>query len=573
MSSIIRSLIRTNLISRKVPNNYNSMTSYYIYARKSTESEDRQALSIESQINELRQLAQKDNLLIKKVFTESKSAKNTGRPVFSLMLNEIKKSKSAGILCWKLDRLTRNLLDGAIISDLMEKGTIEDIRTPMQVYRNNSVDRLMSGIDMLFARKYVDDLSDNVIRGLNTKVKMGWMPCSAPTGYISDNGEKGSKKIIPDPKRFKLVRKMWDLMLSGNYSVNQITDIANQQWGFKSRKTKRNGGVPLPKCTLYNLFTNPFYYGYFSYRGELHKGKHKPMVTVSEFEQVQYLLGIRSKPKPERHISTFAGLFRCGLCGAMITAENKIKFVKSNNRTKKYTYYHCTYTKDRNCPRQAITEEYLSQQVVEYLKLISLPEEYLNWIFKYYESVQMKEQQKIEFEKQTIKKEIRLIDKKLQNLLDLKISPEIEKYRLISDIEYVEQKNRLTKKRVVLENSLANYDKTDESIMKLTKETFRLSAYAQKWFQFGDIEQKRTIVKKIYRNRLITNKKVLMSAKKPFEIISQFDFPSSVPKQHIGTDNFGLDKGKYTHFEDTIMNWSPKLDELGTEIRKITKYE
>ncbi len=573
MPSIVHFLKGTSLVPRKVANKNNSMTFYYIYARKSTESEDRQALSIDSQINELRQLAQKDNLLIKKVFTESKSAKNTGRPVFNLMLKEVKKAKSAGIICWKLDRLTRNLLDGAIISDLMEKGTIKEIRTPMQVYRNNSVDRLMSGIDMLFARKYVDDLSENVIRGLKAKVKMGWMPCSAPTGYISDNGEKGSKKIIPDPDRFKLVRKMWDLMLSGNYSVNQITDIANNQWGFKSRKTKRNGGVPLPKCTLYSLFTNPFYYGYFSYRGEIHKGKHKPMVTVSEFEQVQYLLGIRSKPKPERHISTFAGLFRCGLCGAMITAENKIKFVKSKNRTKKYTYYHCTYAKDRNCPRQAITEEYLSQQIVKHLKMISIPEEYLVWIFKYYESVQMREQRKLDLEKKTIDKEILAINRKLQNLLNLKISPDNENDTMLSDNEFIEQKNYLLKKRARLEHSLINYMETDNCIMELTRKVFRLSVYAQKWFQNGDLDQKRTIVRKLYRNRQVTNGIVLMSAKKPFEIISRLDLPFDQLKGHIGTDISGLPKQSLLPNRAKFLKWSPKLDELGTEIRKITKYE
>ncbi|MCP4551303.1 MAG: recombinase family protein [Bacteroidetes bacterium] len=545
------------------------MTSYYIYARKSTESEDRQALSIDSQINELRQLAQKDNLTVKKVFTESKSAKGTGRPVFNLMLKEIKKAKTAGIICWKLDRLTRNLLDGAIISDLMEKGTIAEIRTPMQIYRNNSVDRLMSGIDMLFARKYVDDLSENVKRGMKAKVEQGWMPGRAPIGYISDRGEQGFRKIIPDTKRFKLVRKMWDLLLTGNYSVPQILDMANNQWGFKTRKTKKQGAVPLSRSTIYKMFSDTFYYGQFYYQGELHQGKHKPIVTLEEYEQVQLILGNNNRAKPERHISTFTGIFRCGLCGSMITAENKEKYIKAINSRKIYTYYHCTFAKDRNCPRNSISETDLTDQIDRYLMAISLPQEYLNWIFKYYNSVQSRELEKIEKEKHNIQKEINNIESKLQNLLSLKISPDNQYDQLISNEDYLKQKNKLTIERTRLSNSYRKYTQDNSELNRLTKELFEFSVYARTWFQKGDIYCKRTIVNKIFQNHLISNSKVLMSVKRPFKLISLLKLPKSMQKMDNRTEDFGLGKTKNTLLLSESTNWYRQLDELGTEIRKM----
>ncbi len=547
----------------------NHMISYFIYARKSTESEDRQALSIDSQVNELRQLAQKDHLKIKKVFTESKSAKKSGRPIFRKMLKELKQNKITGILCWKLDRLTRNLLDGATISDLLENGIINEIRTPMQVYRNNSIDRLMSGIDILFARKYIDDLSENVKRGLKTKVQMGWMPGKAPMGYLNGPEEKGSKTILPDEVRFKLIRKMWDLMLSGNYSVPQISRIANNQWGFKTRRSRKMESVPLARSCLYRIFTNPFYYGQFYFQGELHRGKHKPMVTFEEFEQVQYLLGKKGKPKPEKHIFAFTGIFRCGLCGAMITAENKFKYIKSTNQTKKYIYYHCTYGKDPNCPRQSITEENLIQQVDEYLKAITIPQEYLKWIFKYYDSVQSKELNKTENEKQSIRKELANLEVKLQNLMNLKISPENGDNQIISDAEYLNQKNKLMLEKTRLQNSLNNYSKTNKQLIEVTKDTFEFSVYARKWFQNGDIQCRRTILSKIFSNQVITNKKVLIIAKKPFVIISKLQLPVDMAINTFEPVNFSLGKTKNTALGGVSPSWLRQLDELGTELKRI----
>ncbi len=77
---------------------------YIIYTRKSTDTEDKQVLSLDAQLRELREIAQKHNLQIESEYTESQSAKNTGRPIFANVLNDIKSGKADGILVWKLDR-------------------------------------------------------------------------------------------------------------------------------------------------------------------------------------------------------------------------------------------------------------------------------------------------------------------------------------------------------------------------------------------------------------------------------------------------------------------------------------
>ena len=94
---------------------------YIAYYRKSTEAEDRQLLSLDSQEREALSLAEKHNLTITKTFKESMSAKSSGRPLFNEMMKMIQSGKADGIICWKLDRLARNFIDGGLIIDLLQR--------------------------------------------------------------------------------------------------------------------------------------------------------------------------------------------------------------------------------------------------------------------------------------------------------------------------------------------------------------------------------------------------------------------------------------------------------------------
>ena len=540
--------------------------SYCIYARKSTESEDRQALSIQAQINELKEVAKKDNLVISTLYTESQSAKGVGRPVFDKMVKELKKGKTQGILCWKIDRLTRNLLDGAVISDLLEQGKIQEIRTPMQVYRNNGIDRLMSGIDILFARKFIDDLSENVKRGLKLKAQNGWMPGRAPLGYISNQGEKGFKEIIPNPELFHLVRKMWDLLLTGNHTVPQILNIANNKWGFRVPVKRSKSGSPLGRSSLYNIFTNPFYYGMFIFQGIEYKGKHKPMITSREFELAQRLLGRRDKPQSKKHNFTFIGSFRCARCGSMITGEEKRKFIKSTGRQKSYTYYHCSLGKNRNCSRKSVTETQLETQISDLLSGVTIPEGYLQWIFKYYEYVNGKESKKDDVQRKLTNQAISQIDTKLENLTNLMISPENVNHGLLSISDFSKRQKELLKSRRQLESQLEESSSHSKDELELTKETFEFALYARIWFQKGDANRKRTIIRKIFSNRLISDQKVLMTAKNHFESISKLQFLSHIKNTTFEPAILSLDKDKTKVQRTQLSNFLRQLDDIRTEI-------
>jgi len=378
------------------------MSGYFIYCRKSSEAEDRQILSIESQTRELEQVASKLNLPVSEILTESRSAKDPGRPVFNQMMQRIYRGEAAGIICWKLDRLARNPVDGgSIIWAIKQKGV--KVLTPAQSYAREDDNIILMYIEFGMAQKYVDDLSRNVKNGLKTKIKNGWFPGVAPAGYLNHTDKvTGENTLIKDPERFPLIRRMWDLMLTGLYTPPRILEIANTEWGFRTRPTRKMGGKPLARSAIYQTFTKPFYYGRFEYpskSGQWYQGKHEPMVTQEEYDRVQTLLGRKGNPRPQRHFDfPFTGLIRCGECDRMVTAEEKhqlmcgtckFKFAYRNRDAcprcetpvekmttplfLHYTYYHCSKSRRPVCPQKCVRDKAIEKQISEHLARILRP--------------------------------------------------------------------------------------------------------------------------------------------------------------------------------------------------------
>ena len=217
------------------------MPGYFIYCRKSSEAEDRQVLSIESQTRELEQIAAKLNLPIVEILTESKSAKEPGRPVFNQMMQRLYRGEAAGIICWKLDRLARNPVDGGSIIWAIKQHGIK-VMTPAQSYAREDDNIILMYIEFGMAQKYVDDLSKNVKRGLKTKIENGWYPGIAPAGYLNTTIKAtGENTLIKDPERFPLIRRMWDLMLTGRYTPAQILEDRQQGMGLSHPANAEEG--------------------------------------------------------------------------------------------------------------------------------------------------------------------------------------------------------------------------------------------------------------------------------------------------------------------------------------------
>ena len=476
---------------------------YFLYARKSSESEDRQVQSIDDQINRLKKLASDLNLDIKKIYTEAKSAKTpNSRPVFEEMMQRIENGEANGILCWQINRLSRNPVDSGRISWLLQQGVLQSIQTIDRQYLPED-NVLLFSVESGVANQYILDLRKNTKRGMISKLEKGWQTGVAPLGYLND---KENKIIIKDPERFNLVRKMWDLMLTGNYTPPKILEIANNEWGFRTRKFKRKGGNPLSRSAIYKIFTNLFYAGIVVNAGIQYQGAHEPMITLEEYDRVQMLLGKKGKPRPKTHQFAFTGAIRCGVCGCLYTAETKRKLIKSTGEVKEYTYYHCTRrtTKIKCNQRKNIREEELERMIEEEIEKYTILPEFLEWALE-----GLRKKNDAEIEDRTKIYEMRHRDlvqtqKELDELTRMR-------YRLLIDDEtFMREKDALQSKITHLKELLRETETRAERWLELTEKTFHFATYARKAFITGGLELKKEILLALGKTTIIKDGKLFI---------------------------------------------------------------
>jgi DNA invertase Pin-like site-specific DNA recombinase len=337
---------------------------YCLYARKSTESEERQVLSIDSQINEMLALAEREGLEIVAMKRESHSAKETGqRPVFNEIIEEIRGGKYNAILTWAPDRISRNAGDLGKIVDLMDAGKLLQIRTFGQTFSNNPNEKFLLMILGSQAKLENDNRGINVKRGLRTRAEMGLWPGVAPLGYLNQGRMDKKCQIVIDPVRAPIIKQIFEKMAYEHWSGRKIYNWLKHDLNFKTR-----GNKSLTLSGLYRIIDNHMYYGEFERpknSGNWYQGKHTPIITKELFDLAQAQLK-RDHIVRENKEFAFTKLFTCGLCGSGISAEEKYKQLKDGT-TAKYIYYGCSRARDRNCKNLYIREEEL---IVELLKII-----------------------------------------------------------------------------------------------------------------------------------------------------------------------------------------------------------
>lgn len=345
---------------------------YVLYARKSTESEERQVLSIDSQVKEMLELAERDSLEVVEIRRESHSAKESGqRPVYKEILEDVRRGRFNGILTWAPDRLSRNAGDLGSIVDLMDQQLLMEIRTYGQQFKNSPNEKFLLMILCSQAKLENDNKSINVKRGLRTRVEMGLWPGPAPTGYMKEKRTDRKCETLIDPERAPTIKKMFEKVAYEHWSGRKIYNWLRFDLNFRSAYGKKH----LSLGNIYRILDNTFYYGVFEYprqSGNWYTGKHEPIITKELFTLVQEQ--IKSQVlRVEGKEFAFTKMMVCGLCGSGISADEKFKKYK-NGTVQRYVYYGCTKARGADCKCGYTEEKEILKQFEELIDKINLNE-------------------------------------------------------------------------------------------------------------------------------------------------------------------------------------------------------
>ncbi len=533
------------------------------YCRKSTEQDDRQTLSIEAQEREIKELANKQGIGDVRIISESKTAYKTGRQEFNRMISLIEEGTINAIIVYHLSRLARNTSDGGRLIYLMDEGKLHEIRTPTKTFTNNSDDKFILSIEFGMNKKSSDDTSQYVKRDIHSKLLKGEYPALAPIGYLNlDKDDKivgkcfstkkqillegygrKLKRIERDPIIAPLIRKLFDLALSGNRNLRELCEDA-QNLGITSKRFERKLG----KSQVYKILTNRFYFGMIDYNNESHEGVQDPIISKDEYDRIQEILHSRSRPRPKGLEFAFSGQMKCGVCGMSIVAYTK---VKPSGRS--YTYYSCS-KRCGNCGQPGIREEALQSQIEDKLKSITISERLwevsLNLLKESY-GAQIEAQVKA---KKEWENRYRTIEMKLKRLLDLRIDGVLE------DAEYKEKREELVMQKAKLEEMIAGANINSTEWLKRAENFFTDAKSIYQIFKTGDLKTKKATVARIGWNLTLKDQILHWNYKEPFHFLIEVPKLENLPSFSVGTLKNDLTTNKNTPISQGMSLWRARRD-------------
>ena len=395
------------------------MKKAYAYIRVSTKGQAKEGFSLDHQKNALKDFCKVKKIRLLKTFIDDgKSGRTTNRPEFQEMLGKVRQKHVDYIVTYKIDRFARNITDFSKIRKELQKLKIDLLSVMEGDVTNGS--SLIANIFASVAEWESEVNSERTKGGLLQKFKDGWQPTKPPPGYRSVGAENERKTCEPDPYTAPIIKKMFELYSTGNYSVVKL-----QEWLRDKNLISKNGTI-IAYSTIHNILTNPFYYGLIRWHGKSKTGKHTPIITKQLFKTCKFILAKNRNFLTRRRKYSFLlnGHVYCN-CGTRMVAE--WHQIKSKKRGNKIAYYHCQKIYAPTCKEPYIEMVKLEKQVERYIKQIQFKKEFIEAIVKQAKELLDSGRKNVKGMKQALINQKTGLETKRNRLEDLLINESINK--------------------------------------------------------------------------------------------------------------------------------------------------
>lgn len=481
-----------------------NLNSSVLYCRVSSKEQEETGYSLPSQEKLLSEYAHRKDFSVIKVFSVAESASGSKqRVVFTEMMDFIERHDIKNLIVEKVDRLTRNLKEAVFANDWIDadqERKIHFVKQNLILHRDaKSDEKFRWDIEIVLAKKYIANLSEEVKKGQAEKLAQGWLPTKPPIGYKTI-GEKGHKIHVIDKEVAPFIKNAFEMYASGNYSMEALRQEIYSK-GFRTR-----AGNKAAKSMIENMLNEPFYYGAMKWKDILYvKAKHEPIITKELFDKAQSVRKGRLAPAYSKHSFQFKKMMKCGECNGTITAELQ----------KGIVYYHCSHY--NNCTQKPYTPE-------------SEIEEQLFGVFEFFKNITLEEAEAIrakikenhaqetEYKESTLKT-LNSRYTQLQSRLDILYNDRLDQ-KITTDI-WEKKQSEINKEQEDIRVQVERIKNVETKYFEVWLNILDLAYRAKEIYQKRSPEERRLLLSHIFSNLTLKDDKVFPLLKKPVEVLSR----------------------------------------------------
>lgn len=522
-----------------------------ILNRVSSKDQEYEGYSLPAQEKLLKEYAEKQNLKVFKVYTiAEKASKSEQRHIFHEMMELVTKQGIKILVFEKVDRAVRNFKDTVLIDDWLEEDTerkVHFVKDGLVLHKNSrSQEKLNWGMRVVMAKNYIDNLREEVDKGVKEKLTQGWLPGSPPLGYKTI-GNEGHKIHVIDDEVAPLIKQMFELYLDPSASLTTVTaEMKRRGLRTKLGRTredgKAQGGRPLARSHLTRLLKNPFYIGVNVWNSVVYDdGKQEHLISQDVFEAVQQKMERKNPPKYNKHNPLFKGVFYCDGCGGGITWEPQ----------KGAWYGHCN---KKACPArvgQWVIQSDVEEEIKTQFAALAAPDkDIIEWTRKALR--QRHETDMVAYHTSLKQLETRRSDlqRMIDNAYEDKLADEITRER------YDQLAKKFKDEQKSITDQIERFDKLYASKMEYNLDLYELSQRAAEiWVAKKTVESRRHLIGELFSNLRLFGKTLGYEYSETVAAIAKRALENNTLKRQFELENIDDLQGNKAYIEAARTIW------------------